>query len=600
MHLPDKLSAVRQYMADKHISAFLVPRADEYLGEYVPKQNERLAWISGFTGSAGMLIITQEKAILFVDGRYTIQVQQQCSSDIFGFEHLIDNPPLQWLIQHLSAGDCVGFDSRLHSYQFYTRAHDELSANDISLTELPENPIDLNWLDRPDPEIEVALLLENKYTGETSLNKRQRIGWEIQEQGANAALISQLDSIAWLLNIRGNDVPHLPVIMGRAILYPSGDMAFCTNLKKVPDGFSEHVGEGVELFAEETFNELVQTLGKENQKIIIDANNTNTHAVLRCIEHQAEVIQGTDPVLLPKAQKNATELEGMRHCHIRDGSAVSRYLHWIETEVKAQRFHDEGFLSDRLEQFRRDLPDLIDLSFATISAAGSNAAMAHYSHTNGNPAKLSANTLYPVDSGGQYLGGTTDITRTVAIGQPSEEHREMFTRVLKGHIALASAIFPKGTAGNQLDVLARLPLWEIGLDFDHGTGHGVGCFLSVHEGPQRIAKTTGPSAPLLPGMVLSNEPGFYKENSYGIRCENLMIVKEHASGMLEFETITFAPFDQTLINEKLMTETEINWLNQYHQQVVEKLAPFLDNEALQWLHQATSRFPATTEKFKQA
>jgi Xaa-Pro aminopeptidase len=593
MHLPDKISAVRQYMADKNISAFLVPRADEYLGEYVPKQNERLAWISGFTGSAGMLIITQTKAVLFVDGRYTIQVQQQCSVDTFEFEHLIENPPLQWLTQHLDAGDCVGFDSRLHSYQFYSRAHDQLSAKNIILKELVENPIDLNWLDRPNAEIEVALLLKKKFTGETSLNKRQRIGQKIQEQGADAALISQLDSIAWLLNIRGNDVPHLPVIMGQAILYATGDMAFCTNLNKIPDGFSEHVGAGVEVFAEETFNDLLQTLGKENQKIIIDSDNTNTHAVLRCIEHQTEIIQGVDPVLLPKAQKNSAELNGMRQCHIRDGSAVSRYLHWIETEVKAQRFHDEGFLSDRLEQFRRDLPDLVDLSFSTISAAGSNAAMAHYSHTNGTPAKLSANTLYLVDSGGQYLDGTTDITRTVAIGQPSAEHREMFTRVLKGHIALASAIFPKGTAGNQLDILARQPLWDIGLDFDHGTGHGVGCFLSVHEGPQRIAKTSGPSAALLPGMVLSNEPGFYKENSYGIRCENLMIVKEHSGDMLEFETITFAPFDQKLIDEKLMTETEIIWLNQYHQQVVEKLAPLLENEALQWLHQATSRFPMT-------
>ena len=592
MHLTDKISTVRHYLAEKKITAILIPRADEYLGEYVPEHNERLAWISGFTGSAGMLIITMDKAVLFVDGRYTIQVQQQCSADLFEFEHLIDNPPLRWLSDHLSAGDAVGFDSRLHNYQFYEHAHEQLAVKSIQLIELTENPIDLNWTDRPYADIEVARLLEEKFTGENSLDKRKRIGQKIGQLGADAALISQLDSIAWLLNIRGNDVPHLPVIMGSAILYQSGEMVFCTDLRKIPDDFGDHVGPGVETLAEDTFEEFIQILGRENQKVIIDGNNSNTYAVLRCIEQQCEIIAGTDPVLLPKAQKNDAELEGMRQCHIRDGSAVSRYLHWIETEVAASRFHDEGFLSDRLEQFRRDLPDLVDLSFATISAAGSNAAMAHYSHTNGVPAKLSANSLYLVDSGGQYLDGTTDITRTVAIGEPTAEHREMFTRVLKGHIALARAVFPRGTAGNQLDALARQFLWEVGLDFDHGTGHGVGCFLSVHEGPQRIAKTAGPSAALLPGMVLSNEPGFYKENSYGIRCENLMTVKEHASGMLEFETITFAPFDQTLISHSLMTDTEIDWLNRYHQQVFDKLEPWLEGEALQWLQQATQPYSA--------
>jgi len=593
MHLTDKISTIRQYLADKKLTAILIPRADEYLGEYVPEHNERLAWISGFTGSAGMLIITMDKAVMFVDGRYTIQVQQQCSPELFEYEHLIDNPPLQWLTDNLNEGNTVGFDSRLHSYQFYEHAHEKLSVKHIELIELAENPIDLNWADRPCAEIEIARLLKEQFTGESSLDKRKRIGHKIRQLGADAALISQLDSIAWLLNIRGNDVPHLPVVMGRAILYQSGEMAFCTDLQKIPDDFDHHVGEGVQTFAEETFEELIQDLGRNHQKIIIDANNSNTYAVLRCLEQQCEIISGTDPVLLPKAQKNDAELNGMRQCHIRDGSAVSRFLHWIETEVNASRFHDEGFLSDRLEQFRRDLPELIDLSFSTISAAGSNAAMAHYSHTNGTPAALSDRSLYLVDSGGQYLDGTTDITRTVAIGEPTVEHRKMFTRVLKGHIALAKAVFPRGTAGNQLDALARQFLWEVGLDFDHGTGHGVGCFLSVHEGPQRIAKTAGPSAALLPGMVLSNEPGFYKENSYGIRCENLMIVKEQLSGMLEFETITFAPFDQTLICQTLMTDSEIAWLNQYHQQVFEKLAPLLEGEALQWLQQATLPFPVT-------
>ncbi|MBT4162029.1 MAG: M24 family metallopeptidase, partial [Gammaproteobacteria bacterium] len=327
-------------------------------------------------------------------------------------------------------------------------------------------------------------------------------------------------------------------------------------------------------------------LGDDRAKVLADPATANAWCQLRCKEAGAELIAGTDPVLIPKAQKNETELNGMRNCHIRDGSAVSRYLAWIDREVEAGRLYDEGELSDKLESFRRELDDIHDLSFVTISAAGVNGALCHYNHMNGIPAMLEMNNLYLVDSGGQYLDGTTDITRTVVIGRPTDEHQRMFTLVLKGHIALARAIFPKGTSGIQLDILARQYLWQAGFDYDHGTGHGVGTFLSVHEGPQRIGKS-GPQQELLPGMVISNEPGYYQENCFGIRCENLIVVRECDNDMLSFETITFAPFDTRLVDTSLMTPEEITWLNDYHDEVSAKLGPMLNEDDLDWLENAT-------------
>jgi len=327
-------------------------------------------------------------------------------------------------------------------------------------------------------------------------------------------------------------------------------------------------------------------LGNSGAKILADPATANAWCQLRCKEAGATLINGIDPVLIPKAQKNSTELAGMRNCHVRDGSAVTRYLAWIEAEVIAGNLHNEGELSDKLESFRRELSDIQDLSFDTISAAGANGALCHYNHMNGTPAPLEMDNLYLVDSGGQYLDGTTDITRTVVVGEPSEEHRRMFTLVLKGHIALARAVFPRGTTGTQLDILARQFLWSDGLDYDHGTGHGVGTFLSVHEGPQRIGKA-GPQQELLPGMVISNEPGYYKEGCYGIRCENLVVVIERSDGMLAFETITFAPFDYKLIDLNLMNADEVAWVNNYHAKVNEKLCGELDSQDVSWLKQAT-------------
>ncbi len=586
--IKSRLDAVRHEMETEKLDAFIVPRADEYLGEYVPLHNERLKYISGFSGSAGMLILLKDRAAIFVDGRYTIQVQQQVPDKLFEYHHLIEDPPIAWLGRTLGENARVGIDSRLHTYAFYQSTLATLTNLDIKLIEVAQNPIDKHWQDRPLPEPQLAMLLGEEFTGENSTDKRQRIGAIIESEGGDVALITQLDSIAWLLNIRGADVPRLPVVLGFATLNKNGEMTFYTDPRKIPNDLYQHVGEGVEICDESKVAEALSSMGKSRLKVLIDENTTNAYSVLRCIDSGCEILSERDPVLVPKAQKNRIELNGMRNCHVRDGSAVSKYLCWLEAEVAAGRMYDEGELADRLETFRRELSDIHDLSFDTISAAGANGALCHYNHQNGTPAMLEVDSLYLVDSGGQYSDGTTDITRTVAIGNPSEEHRKMFTLVLKGHIALAMAVFPKGTAGVQLDALARQFLWREGLDYDHGTGHGVGTFLSVHEGPQRIAKVPIPGAELLPGMVLSNEPGYYKENCYGIRCENLMVINQRQDGMLEFEVITFAPFDLRLIDKQLLSPEEIHWINQYHQDVFEKLSPLMDGDSLGWLEQATA------------
>lgn len=589
--IAERVALIRQEMIAQKLDAFIVPRADEYLGEYVPEQNERLRWATGFSGSAGLALILRDTAALFVDGRYTIQVRQQVPADVYEFHHLIEEPPLGWLAETLGSQAAVGFDSRMHALSWYETAKAQLDRADITLVEVSESPIDKHWRDRPVPSTQQAMLLDEDYTGESSVSKRKRIGAAISQAGAEVALISALDSIAWLLNIRGRDVPRLPVLLGFATLEANGDMVLYTDPRKLPNDFSAHVGHGVSVADETQLEAALSRLGQGAPRVLADPDNTPAWQQLRAREAGCELVAGTDPVIMPKAQKNAVELRGMRNCHIRDGAAVSRFLAWIDREVAGGRLYDEGQLADKLEAFRREPGDVQDLSFDTISAAGQNGALCHYNHQNGTPARLELNNLYLVDSGGQYFDGTTDITRTIGIGDPTEEHRRMFTLVLKGHIALTRAVFPKGTTGIQLDVLARQFLWQGGFDYDHGTGHGVGAFLSVHEGPQRIAKTGQPVA-LLPGMVVSNEPGYYKEGAYGIRCENLVEVIEREDGMLGFETITFAPFDRRLVATELMSAEELEWLNGYHAAVREKLTPLLESGDLDWLQQSTEPLSA--------
>ena len=466
--------------------------------------------------------------------------------------------------------------------------------------ETDANLVDLCWQDRPEAALQQALLLGDQYTGRSSADKRREIGAGLAEEGAEAALVFAADSVAWLLNIRGRDVPSLPLVLGFALLHDDGRLDFFTNPGKIPAGFDEHVGEGVTVYPEDAALEAFAALS--GKTVIADPATANAWCQLALERAGASLLAADDPVLIPKACKNEVEVQGMRNAHIRDGAAEVNFLSWLDAEVAAGKLHSEAGLSDKLFECRAEQELFQETSFDTISAAAANAALPHYSHLNA-PAEssLQADSVYLVDSGGQYLDGTTDITRTVAIGDPGQEVRERFTLVLKGHIALDSARFPEGTTGTQLDILARQFLWREGLDYDHGTGHGVGAFLSVHEGPQRIAKVSSDVA-LKPGMVISNEPGYYKPGAYGIRCENLVVVRESTVAsdddrtMYEFEAITLAPFDLRLVEPTLMTEEEIAWLNSYHVEVREKLAPLLEGEALEWLQQATQPLKPAGEK----
>ena len=585
-----RLQAIRTHMHEMGLSALIVPRADEYLGEYIPEHNERLRWISGFTGSAGVVIVLRDSAAIFVDGRYTVQVRQQVPEDLFDILHLLEQPHVEWLAGKLKQGDRVGYDPRMHTLDWQETTLKTLQGAGQTLLEVPDNLVDRCWQDRPQPEVHGALLLADQYTGRSSLDKRRVIGAAIAGQGADTALIFAADSVAWLLNIRGRDIPSLPLVLGYALLDASGELVFFTNPRKIPGGFATHVGEGVTVLDEsEAEGVFAQQAGR---KVLADPKTANAWCQLVLRRAGAELIAGDDPVLIPKACKNATEVAGMRQAHIRDGVAESRFLAWLDKEVAGGRLHDEAVLSDRLYEFRAEQELFREVSFATISAAAGNAAMCHYNHLNTTPASLQMDSVYLVDSGGQYLDGTTDITRTVAIGDPGAEIRRMFTLVLKGHIALDQARFPEGTTGTQLDILARQFLWQQGYDYDHGTGHGVGCYLSVHEGPQRIAKTFN-ATELKAGMVLSNEPGYYKDGAYGMRCENLLVVTEvgkvadSGKKMLGFEPLTLAPFDRRLIEVDLLTDAELQWVNSYHDKVFNTIGPLLEDDVLEWLRQAT-------------
>lgn len=588
--IASRLDAVRSEMAKDNLDAFIIPRADEYLGEYVPERNERLEWISKFTGSAGMVIVLKDSAVIFVDGRYTVQVKLQVDNELFHYLSLTDTPQIQWLTDTLTADARIGYDPRLHPLSWQKKALSELTKASMQLVAVNDNPIDLHWQNRPAISNAPAILFDDKSAGKTSQQKRLEIGDIVAKSGADMALIASLDSFCWLLNIRGSDVPRLPVILGSALLHANGDMVLFTQLDKLPAGIAAHVGEGVSFRAEAELQSALNELS--GVKLLADPNSANAWSQLTAEQAGAKLIAGFDPVSLTKAQKNPSELAGIKACHIRDGAAVSRFLAWLDAEVTAGNFYDEGQLSDKLETFRLSDPQYREPSFDTISAVGGNAAMCHYNHNNGTPALMTNNSIYLVDSGAQYLDGTTDVTRTIAIGQVSDEQKKMVTLVLKGHIALDQARFPRGTTGQQLDGFARQYLWQHGFDYDHGTGHGVGHFLSVHEGPQRIAKNSNDVA-LLPGMVLSNEPGYYRANEFGIRLENLVYVRpcEALAGIereiFEFDALTMIPMDSRLIEKSLLTDPEISWFNDYHQLVLTTLSPLMQGDELAWLKNAT-------------
>lgn len=586
----DRLASVRKVLAEQNINAFCVPRADEYLGEYIPDYNERLHWLTGFTGSAGMSVVCTDEAAIFVDGRYTVQVRGQVDEALYEYRHLIEEPPLDWLLDQLDSGARVFADARMCTLSWYRQAENKLAAAGIELVVNLDNPIDTCWTDRPPVTTAKALLLAEEFTGESSLSKRQRIGADVAANGADAALVFAPDSVSWLLNVRGRDVPMLPVLLSFAMLDANGDVTLVVDPDRVPEGLADHVGGGLRLIKpEEAMSLFAQYTGKH---VLADPDTANAWSQLALESAGAVLVSGTDPVLFPKASKNAVEVAGARAAHRRDAVAEIQFLAWLDAEVDAGRLHNEAVLSDKLGAFRAPGELFHEPSFDTISAAGSNGAMCHYNHRDNDAATLSMNSLYLVDSGGQYSDGTTDITRTVAIGEATAEMRHLFTRVLQGHIALDVARFPPGTTGTHLDVLARQFLWQEGRDFDHGTGHGVGAFLSVHEGPQRIAKAWN-SAALAPGMIVSNEPGYYRDGEFGIRCENLCVVQpvddpSQEVPMLGFEALTLVPFDRRLIDVDLLSDLELDWINRYHQRVLSEIGPLVEGEAKDWLNAAAA------------
>ncbi|TVU58135.1 aminopeptidase P family protein [Vibrio atlanticus] len=585
----ERVAAVRAWLETNNLDAVIIPHEDEYLGEYVPAHNERLHWLTGFTGSAGAAVITRETAAIFVDGRYTVQVRKQVPAELFEYRHLIEEPALDWIVNSLPQGSKVAFDPRMHTAAWLKGAQAKL-AEKVELTTLSANPIDELWSDRPEPVVSDVRLMATSAVGQSSESKRTEIAGLLKAKGADAAILTELDSICWLLNVRGLDVSRLPVVLSNAIIHADESVDFFLDLARIPAGFEAHVGNGIRVSHPSELEARLQSL--ENKNVSVDSGTSNAWYTLVLQNAGAHIIEAADPCLMPKAAKNATEITGMKACHIRDGVAMAKFLSWIDAEVAQGNLHNEAVLADKVQSFREQDPTLMDLSFDTISAAGGNAAMCHYNHENQpEPGQLELNTLYLVDSGGQYLDGTTDITRTIAIGQPSDEMIQQFTLALKGHIGIARARFPQGTRGFQLDILARQHLWAEGFDYDHGTGHGVGHFLSVHEGPQSISKKLI-DVPLVEGMVLSNEPGYYRADEFGIRIENLELVVELPTqgdfSVLTFESLTRCPVDKRNINVDLLTRPELAWLNDYHQKVWDDVSPLVEGDTLEWLRQSTT------------
>ncbi|WP_413113018.1 M24 family metallopeptidase [Thaumasiovibrio sp. DFM-14] len=590
MHTPltERVSLLRDWLIQHDLDAIIIPHEDEFLGEYIPAHNERLLWATDFTGSAGAAVITRERAAIFVDGRYTVQVRKQTPETLFDYCHLIEEPPMTWAANTLPAGSKIAVDIRMHNGAWW-EAQCATHADKLTLVAIDNNPIDTLWADRPAATLSDALLMPMESVGKSCAEKRTELAATLTAQDADAAVITSLDSIAWLLNIRGTDIECLPVLLCHAILHANGHLDFYIDATRLPAAFADHVGQGVTVRAPAELK--AGLIALTGQHVLVDPATANAWTKVTLVDAGATVVEQADPCLLPKACKNSTELAGMQASHVRDGVAVSRFLAWIDRELTAGQRPNEHQLAEKLWALRQEDETCKEMSFHTISAAGGNAAMCHYRHDPSAPGELVEDNVYLVDSGGQYLDGTTDITRTVAIGNPSDEIKRTFTLVLKGHISLASARFPYGTTGNQLDTLARQHLWAQGYEYDHGTGHGVGHYLNVHEGPGRISKVPNPIA-LQPGMVFSNEPGYYRADAFGIRIENLeQVIEIPTEGdmtVLGFASLTRAPIDQRLIDVSLMTSRELAWLNDYHQRVWDDVSPRLNEEDKAWLAQATS------------
>jgi Xaa-Pro aminopeptidase len=585
----DRLKALREQLKADKLDGFVVPLTDEHMSEYVGSYAQRLAWLTGFQGSAGSAVVLPEEAAIFVDGRYTLQVRSQVDGKDWSYQSVPETSAADWLKEHAPRGGRIGYDPWLHSRDWVKKATEALAARGAELVAVEQNPIDKVWSDRPEASKAHLIVQPDEYAGRSSADKRHEIADWLEKQGADAAVLSALDSIAWAFNVRGADVARTPVALAFALVRSDGTADLYVDPEKVSAEVRQHLGNGVRLHDRDAFEGALSELS--GKTVAVDPERA-VAAIFEALDKAgARIVAVRDPTILPKAIKNPVEIAGQKAAQERDGAAISRFLRWVEEEAPKGEI-DELTASDRLEALRRENPEIRDLSFDTISGAGPNGAIVHYKSSEKTNRKLETGTLYLVDSGGQYVDGTTDITRTVAIGEPTAEMCDRFTRVLKGHIAVATSIFPKGTRGSQLDSFARRPLWEAGLDYAHGTGHGVGSFLSVHEGPQRISPVgsaqSGGDEPLKAGMILSNEPGYYKTGEYGIRIENLVLVVEKPiegaeKETLGFETLTFAPIERRLVDVSMLSDSELQWLNDYHAEVLARIGPRLEGEDKAWL-----------------
>ncbi|MBB6412011.1 aminopeptidase P family protein [Mesorhizobium sangaii] len=593
-----RVALLRQWLAANGLDGFIVPRADEHQGEYVADRSARLKWLTGFSGSAGVAIVLRDRAFVFVDGRYTLQVRHEVDLDIFSIESLADNPPAVWLGDAIGKGARLGFDPWLHTISEVKALRASADKTGAVLVPLDKNPIDIIWTDQPEAPVAPVELHPIGFAGELAKDKLARLATAIAKDGATHAVLTDPSSIAWAFNIRGGDVPHTPLALGFAVLAADGSHQLFMDRRKFSRQVEAYLTQLAEPHEPGEFEAAVVALAKGGAKIALDPVLAADRLRMLVEDNGGTVIAAADPARIPRATKNQAEINGSRAAHRRDGAAVAKLLCWLERQKPGSL--DEIAVVTRLEETRRQTGEetqmpLRDISFDTISGAGPNGAIMHYRVSRATSRKLQAGELFLLDSGGQYQDGTTDITRTVPIGQPTEEMRERFTLVLKGMIGISTLRFPAGTRGSEIDAVARMALWKHGCDFAHGTGHGVGSYLAVHEGPQRIARTG--TEKLLEGMMLSNEPGYYKEGSYGIRIENLILVTpaEKIEGgdiaMHGFETLTLAPIDIRLVRTDLLTRDELHWLDAYHARVLAEIGPMLDGETLAWLEKATAPLP---------
>jgi Xaa-Pro aminopeptidase len=586
---PERVTRLRDELKRRNLDGFIIPRQDEFQGEYVAPYAERLRWLTGFAGSWGLAILMRDRGAIFVDGRYTIQVRKQVDTSIFTPRHLVEEPPAEWLEKELKPGEVVGYDPWLMTADQISRFEKAAGKAGAQLVPVDSNPIDAVWADQPKRAMKPVSVQPTQFSGKTSKDKLADVSTSLEKAGADAVVLTQPDSVAWALNIRGGDVAYTPVVLSYAILHRKGEAELFIDAAKLPEDVAAHLKGTARIRAPREIEASLTSLGQKKARVQIDPDWTPEKIRAVLAASGAEIVAGKDPCVLPKARKNAVEQEGARAAQKRDGVAMARFLCWLD-QAALEGDQNEITVAQKLAEFRAAGGMLKDLSFDSISGLGPHAAIPHYRVSKTSALPLRRDDVYLIDSGAQYQDGTTDITRTVILGQPTAEMRDRFTRVLKGMIALSRIRFPKGTCGSQLDVLARQPQWMAGLDFDHGTGHGVGSYLSVHEGPARINKTD--RTPLEPGMILSNEPGYYKEGQYGIRIENLILVREPESvpggerPMMSFETLTLCPIDRRLIEPRLFEPEELAWLNAYHARVLREVGAFLEGKELDWLQQA--------------